>query len=402
MPIPEALFAGATRPSKKGWVTRQADVIFKAGTYPFPAEQGGPFTMTPAEIKSFCAGFSKPIELEDTHHPSVFNKKLGHLVAVQSHADDAGFSGHIRIPKWLDDLFPNQPIPISPRWNRKTKQLTKLAIVPNPRITDAAMTPERVGAAFAAFADEGYDAEGDMAGDDDPDDGGTGMRPSDAYHKATQKIHDVIESCLEDPELTESERSHLEELLESCCGNNGADMGATETMTPVTPPGGTAAYSSLEAQIKELQEARFADTKERWLEDAKRFSLGLFRADKITAAQAKPIAEAYFQACLDDHQHPATVCFSAGDGTQKNGSRLDALKAAYLAAPKLGLQSELAADGTGRTDGDALFNQITTPGADSQPGPMTAERRATLLGKSGLGRVVLADERKRAATNGTH
>jgi hypothetical protein len=60
----------------------------------------------------------------------------------------------IHVPQWFDDLFRGEPIKLSANWRRdpanprKAAYLNKLAVVPNPRISDAAM----MSALFAAEA----------------------------------------------------------------------------------------------------------------------------------------------------------------------------------------------------------------------------------------------------------
>jgi hypothetical protein len=143
------------RPVAGGMVERTADLIFRAGTYPFAPEAGGDFEMTPDDIYAFCRdveGRDVICELEDTHAPSIFNGKLGRLVKVIPSPDYSSFGGIVHVPQWFDALFPGQPIKLSANWKRdpanprKPLFLNKVAVVPNPRISDAAM----MSALFAA------------------------------------------------------------------------------------------------------------------------------------------------------------------------------------------------------------------------------------------------------------
>lgn len=137
----------ATGAHADGWVERKADVVFKAGKYSFPEKDGGPFEMTPDEIKAFSASFKAPVPLVDTHHDSVFNTlpgRLGELVAVEPSPDFSSFGGRFRVPAWLHGLFKDAPLKLSATWDRATKALKNVALVPNPRVPEAVM--------FAAFA----------------------------------------------------------------------------------------------------------------------------------------------------------------------------------------------------------------------------------------------------------
>jgi hypothetical protein len=132
----------------KEWVERDAELIFKAGDYNFPPEQGGPFSVTPEDIRRFVtewSGSERICDLEDTHAPSIFNGRLGHFAAVRPSPDYTRFGGTVRLEPWFEELFANEPIKLSANWKRDPANpsrplfLNKVAVVPNPRISDAAM-----------------------------------------------------------------------------------------------------------------------------------------------------------------------------------------------------------------------------------------------------------------------
>lgn len=121
-------------------VERRAEVIFRAGTYPFAAADGGEYTMTPEEIRRCCAAFTAPVPLTDTHHRgSVFEGRLGKVVALEPSADGRHFGGRALIPKWLHELFAGQPLRLSAVFDRLTKRLKEVALLTNPRIDGAAL-----------------------------------------------------------------------------------------------------------------------------------------------------------------------------------------------------------------------------------------------------------------------
>jgi hypothetical protein len=145
----------------KEWVERDAELIFQAGEYHFPPEAGGPFSVTPEDIRNFCAdwaGRERICDLEDTHSPSIFNGKLGHFASVRPSDDYTRFGGTVRLEPWFEQLFADEPIKLSANWKRDPNNprrpllLNKVAVVPNPRISDAAM----MSALFNATGRAGY------------------------------------------------------------------------------------------------------------------------------------------------------------------------------------------------------------------------------------------------------
>lgn len=120
--------------------------IFRAGSYPDKK-----FEMTPEELIAAEAAFS-PVILDVEHHDNlgILNGKLGSLEAVYSSEDGEELFGTVKMPKWLHDLNVDEdgnpvPISVSCTWGRDDKKLKKLALVTNPRVSDASI--------FAAFAE---------------------------------------------------------------------------------------------------------------------------------------------------------------------------------------------------------------------------------------------------------
>jgi hypothetical protein len=146
----EARFEASPGAIAGDFVTRTAPVVFRAGRHPFPPEEGGDFEFTRDDLQRFVTSFKDPVEIECGHANTIFDGRLGQLIAVKASADGASFSGEFRIPKWFDSLFKGQPLPLSARWDRATKKMKKVAVTPNPRITDAAM--QAAHAAFTAAA----------------------------------------------------------------------------------------------------------------------------------------------------------------------------------------------------------------------------------------------------------
>ncbi len=119
--------------------------IFEAGQYPDKK-----FEITPEELCEAIADFA-PVDLDLEHMPTILDGKLGKLEAVALGADGWSLIGTVRLPKWLDKQLGEAERKVSATWDRATKKLTKLALVRNPRVKDAALM-----AAFMAneFSDQ--------------------------------------------------------------------------------------------------------------------------------------------------------------------------------------------------------------------------------------------------------
>lgn len=119
--------------AEEGYVYRKG-LIFRAGQY---ADKN--FEMSPEELLAAANEF-EPVPLDVEHMPSIFDSKLGSLLAVEPSADGWELYGVAKIPKWLNDLHGGEfPLKVSCTWTRDSKKLSKLALVKNPRVGDAAL-----------------------------------------------------------------------------------------------------------------------------------------------------------------------------------------------------------------------------------------------------------------------
>jgi hypothetical protein len=107
--------------------------IFEAGNYPDKN-----FEMTPDELRRAAAAF-QPVPIDLEHTPTVLDGKLGMLEAVRVSSDGRTLFGTVRLPRWLDDLLKDGERKVSCTWLAATKRLQKLALVMNPRVSDAAL-----------------------------------------------------------------------------------------------------------------------------------------------------------------------------------------------------------------------------------------------------------------------
>lgn len=140
-----ALDPEAQVPTSDGEYVLRTGKIFEAGQY-----KDKNFEISSEELCEAIVNF-QPVELDVEHMPSIFDGKLGTLQAVALAEDGKSLIGTVKFPKWLDSVLSTVEKKVSATWDRTTKMLTKLALVRNPRVKDAA-----IYAAFMAneFADE--------------------------------------------------------------------------------------------------------------------------------------------------------------------------------------------------------------------------------------------------------
>jgi hypothetical protein len=392
-------------------VIRTAKVIFRAAPYDFPADKGGPFEMTPEEVMAFCRDF-QPVELEDTHVPSIFNGKLGHFIEPLPAADFSEFGGKVRIPAWLHKLFPGQPIPLSAKWDRSTKTMKKLALVPNPRIDDAAM--------FAAFA----------AAEETTD---TGMHKSPHGQKMVQYIHDLTAHggarCSPDhsPGVKEAsfhadhEASTVQKIHDMTLGSGAAcalyrdnktknvawqpgsyyktaveampayrdyQPGAYALMSdadapkPATPP--TARERELEAQLAVERRKNREGQLAALARESVTFAKQLQAESRILPADFADVVAEYVQAGRDDLEHGGTADFADERGQSKKGTRLEALRARYQKRQPHVLTRELVPG-----DAAALFSRertLTDTEKDLEEAKKIADAYAATYNRNGSGK----------------
>jgi hypothetical protein len=110
-------------------------LIFRAGDY-----TDKKFTMSPEELLEAEARFKPvPLDVEHINDLGILDGKLGRLEAVKASADGQELYGTAKIPAWLNDLHGDNAFKVSCTWARDTKSLEKLALVKNPRVSDAAL-----------------------------------------------------------------------------------------------------------------------------------------------------------------------------------------------------------------------------------------------------------------------
>lgn len=437
------------------WVIRRAPLLFKSGEYPDKQ-----FSMTPEELQAAVNDFRKPAEFKIEHKDSVLDGKLGMLVRAEYHREkdqqQATMSGKCMIPRWLHDLFPDKPLPLSVSWDRKTKRVSHVGFVTSPRVAGAAALPE-LEAAFANFSKAGNESV-------------NGGKTFDGYRtehgmKALQSIHDISAShgslckmpaevenrdageniasskktdgvgkpedqkrtyfSLDDPEdfsalaqamfMHGSEKDALQ-IIHDAASKVGAKCSyeyahgpkdnimplktGTTSETTSTDSSGQKGYqfNSDDPAIKELQEqlAKQKEITENQRKKAVAAEAASFASDEITAHRAFPNEK---QSLIDMYTMAADADNTIGGTVDFSGGKTTRVSA-LLASHKARVPHPLAKEGIpAGQDLQVLLSQRTQP--DPTKAEMSADRRAELMAATPLGQQVLRLEQE-TATNGKH
>jgi hypothetical protein len=380
----------STEPDLIAPVTRRGP-IFKLGTYPDKA-----FSLNTEEARQAVAMFA-PVPIDSEHRESVFDGRLGQLRHVDLQGDT--LYGEMDVPRWLHDLFPETPIPVSTTWHRQDKKIIGLALAANPRVSEAAM----MSAFSVAFArHDTWDGQAAMQEmhDHAARNGAICNQPAKMHsaHEAgaMQKVHDTtvahgarcnsIAAMSADKEHSmDQERQTFLNWLFGIGAKPVASEIAPASFGVVGAPAAAAAPAPGESdEVKRLRSELSKAKAERITSDATHFADEQITTHKALPAEREAIIAAFTQAAQDDGAHGA-VTFADG----KTSSRIDQLKAMFAARPTHTLTKELIVTQEGDAAAFAAGNKTEQPRADSAAKPMTPERRKELLGLSDLGRDVL-------------
>jgi len=427
-----ATYSVATFGATTNWVIKEGK-LFEAGFFPDKN-----FDLLPDELESAVArwqvaGGATPVDIE--HIPTVLSGKLGHVQDVWVGEDGISLFGKVAIPTWLDTAMDGEELRVSATWDRTTKDLVGLALVLNPRITDAA-----VMAAFTTAEQGKHPAT-------QPTQPKAGKTGGSFMGTAFDMVKSFLDSAINGGGVTREEL--LAALAPASNGNPAGGAIGTQPQLgapPTTPAGalptaGTfatqqqgaipgvtlpvptngqlgieqvVAYAQAAAQQSQANQAlqqQMATLQKSYIEQmAVAFADNLIMV-KHTAMpnERDAIIAAYRQNAWDDFNHPAQVTF--GQGVQ--GTRIDALTFQYAVRTPHGFDKEFVQDGDaqGATGaGGALFNKTTTPGADKATGngnsstgtgnqdtPPTPDTIANLLKLTPLGNATLEAKAKKPA-----
>jgi hypothetical protein len=408
--VPFSVPADAPSADEGDYVVKDAEVVFRADKYEFPAELGGPFEMTPADIKAALARLpAQGVRITDEHNPrSVFYRLgLGHLLPRPA-PDYALFGGKVRLKRPVAQMLPPGPIRLSANFRRADKTLTDVSLTETPRIPDAACF-----AAFAAFArSEGAAVETTPHGKarmqmlhDTAAEGGAlcGGKKKDAADAGMAERQGVGGFHPPNAHFTSAgERDALQAVHDTAAGMGATCNVSAESKAKKKGDEAMAAYSTeygpapsprekeLEARLAKIEEERAAERAAAKAAEEARFSaqVASFAAQAGTFADSlrdrllpyqRPLCVADYCRCAeDDLRQPAEVHFSTADGKPWKGTRLEACKARWQALPPHGLTSEALKS---RTDLTALFAANDGPKTEQEKRVAEAKEHAEAWGR---------------------
>jgi hypothetical protein len=386
-------------------VRRKAPVVFRAGDYEF--QNAPPYRMTPEEIRAACEAF-EPVSIVDTHVPSVFNGKLADARAVRLLPNErhTEFGAEVELPRWFDDLFKGEPVNCSATWDRVTKRLKNIALVPNPRVPDAV-----IEAAFAAEEERRQHTPHGQAAlqrmHDTAAEAGARCNPDAAFtagHEgdALQEMHDTVVKhgavckTYPEPEKPKKEAPMSTPAHPAAAPELEARFAAQDKALAELKAETDALKRDNEALKRDnaaLQKDSRAAHERRIEAEAAAFAREQQRAGKVSRAERDDVEAEFAEAALEDLDAPREVTFADAEGKPAKGGRVDRLRARYARRPADPMRRERVAD----RDGDeALFSRDRPAGLDDDDGEMSQEEYERLLAGTERGRQIL---RERAAQN---
>lgn len=165
-------------------------LIFRFGNYPDKN-----YSLTPEQFATANPDFAgAPIDL--SHTDTVLDGKMGELSAVEVKGNE--LHGTARLPRWLDSLLDSDARKVSCHFDRATNKLKRLSLVPNPRITDAALMAAFASAHKTPHGQSHIQRIHDMAAEsgalcdaENSDGRGQVMYTAARERSGLQKIHDT-------------------------------------------------------------------------------------------------------------------------------------------------------------------------------------------------------------------
>lgn len=310
--------------------------IFQCGDYPDKN-----FSLTEEELKTAVSKF-KPVALDIEHYPSLFDGKLGYLGGVSIGRDGKTLLGRVMLTKPAAELLKDVQIKVSTTWDAAKKTIEKLALVLDPRVSDAVV----MGRA-ATFSQDAVTADFEHLTEF------VGARHNAGDLANLQTIHDTVTGmgavCNTDKETNNfNNHHHNNKELNPMPDNNATKPNDVATDASV-------ALSSEVARLQALidkQENQLVELSNRERrKDAVEFSGSMVKAGKITSATQEFLTAIFEQAARDDanpdNKPAALVVFSGGKGKDPKvvpmESRVATLQAFFTALPANQLDKELVA-----------------------------------------------------------
>lgn len=302
------------------------------------------------------AGFTGA-KVNSAHGRSVFDRLEGGLgnLAALTIRDDGEVIGAVQCPKWLDDLFQGQELPVSAEVDTDTLEIVGLAFEDDPALTDA-----KVMAAFAA-------AHPPAKTQPAKKEGGRKMKWKDILARFSKA--DIPEGgTIDDVEIDVSGDDTTDRLRKELADEKAAREKAETAV-------GEFAKSESARQEAALKLAAEAVVDE------------YIRNDKALPAERDALIGEFCDAVKDDATEGKVACFSA-DGKVAEGRRVARFKKHYDDKPKHGLTAEQS--------GKAKFKTVGADDENAGAGgsAMTPARKSQLMASSTLGRTVLNNANK--------
>lgn len=426
--------------------------IFECGDY-----EDREFSFDEDDLEHAVEAFRPcPVDLE--HVPTVLAGKLGEVRRIFPGEDGTSVMGEVALPAWLDRLLSDGERRVSATWDRATKTLKGLALVRNPRVSDAALM-----AAFSAANPASHPAAAAASG------GANGARADPAFARkrhdtptgrmSIQRLHDVSvqEGAVCNQPTTAAMASRHEHSAIQQTHDLAVDHGARCEALGASPTGVSVMYSSQLRNSNPNPRPQKPDRRPRimkfadWLkgkateegveiEDLEAAFTAGASSDELDAVQqaltekdakiaaleaAQQAAAATFARMAEERRQTDAATFAAGLVTAKRITPGAAEKLAPLAAriaaadstatfaegepPTLDLLKafceslpDLSVFTTEHVRPDAvaaLFN-LTETESVSRPKDVTQARKDELLKATPLGRAILAE--RATAGNGTN
>lgn len=270
-----------------GYRIYPSSLLFEAGDYPDKN-----FTMTASELLAAASTYqSAAAKINLQHAPKMLVGKLGEVRDVWTPDQGKTMFGKVALPLWLDDQLTEAERRVSCEFDRKTKALTGLALTPTPRVEGAAL--------MAAFQE---------------------AAPKEKKPVATKNPHPVIAAIAALFSKANVPQADIDQALDTVVFSDPSDQ-----------------VQALQATVKDLQAGGIKAR-------AEQFADSLIEGKRALPAERSGLVAAFTTAAEDDAAAPKTVTFAKADGSQSQGSRLDALTALHSARPAHKLTDELLDD----------------------------------------------------------
>lgn len=298
-------------------------LLFRAGDYPDKN-----FSMSPAEMANAARSW-QPVPGNIQHSEFLAGRAGTISRAWIDPTDPTVLRGEVRVPLSLDRLLTDGEKRISMEWNRAGKFADGFALCTNPRVSDAALMSLEANLPPVSGA----------------------AKTSGGGRKKSMKLSTCVAAFVN--------LFRGQEGVEDDLGN----IGFGGHPAPAPAPGSDATdarFNTLTTQLATERDARIRS-------EAAAFAGEALANRRILPAEREDLIAEYTLAAQDDIAHPLKVKFTH-DGAEKEGSRVDALRARIVRRPAHRLTDDLWGASTSiGFDGTSASAQSETP-AD---GPVT-------------------------------